>query len=176
MSSSLRLALEGARDLVAASSTFQTRRGVATAAAAAPFLKFHEEAVIFLQPGVTLAEQRPFGVIGIDRHGFLQIGQGLQVHLGATGGILVLLSDNPRTPDNHSESFVDFSDFVGGVMDDVAANSGKSYNAGANSYWPFNSIELVVDPYRPPMTESEADDFWVAAFVLGHSINSGGGG
>ncbi len=175
MSSSLRLALEGARDLVAASTTFQTRRGVASATAALPYIKFDEEVAQYLQPGETLAPQRPFAVIGIDRHGFLQISQGLQVNLGATGGVLVLLSDNPREAAQHGASFLDFSDFVGGVMDDVASNSGKSYNAGASSYWPFNSIELVVDPYRPPLTERQSDDFWIAGFVLGHSINSGGG-
>jgi hypothetical protein len=175
MSSSLGLALAGARDLVAASAAFQTRRGVGSAATALPFIRYYEEIADFLQPGTTLAEQRPFAIVGIDRHGFTQISQGLQVNLGATGGIMVLLSDNPHSPEDHSASFFDFADWVGTVMEEIAANCGKSYSAGTANYWPFNSIELVVDPYRPPMTETKSDDFWVASFALGHSINSGGG-
>lgn len=170
MTGSLALRLVGARELVSQSASFQARRNVSSAADALPFIHFDEVIAANLQPEVTLRTRRPFCLIGVDRHGFVQIGQGLQVNLGATGGIFVLFSDNPRTPEDHSASYLDFSDWVSSVIDEVAVNSGK------NTYWPFNSIELAVEPYRAPFTERESDDWWVAAYVLHDSINSGGGG
>lgn len=170
MTGSLALRLDGARELVSQSASFRERRNAADAAAAIAGIHFDEVIAANLQPEVTLASRRPFCLIGVDRHGYIQIGQGLQVHLGGTGGIFCLFSDNPRTPDDHSASYLEFCDWFSSVMDEVAANSGK------NTYWPFNSIELAIEPYRAPFTQRESDDFWVAAYVLGDSINSGGGG
>lgn len=168
MTGSLALALAGARTQISLSASFQARRNVSSAAAALPFIYYDESSQLVMQPGETLASKRPFALVCVDSHGYVQIGQGSRIELGGTGGVLVLFSDNPRSPDDHGASFLDFCDWISTVMDEV------SDLVGRDAYWPFNRIDLVGDPYRPPFTERQSDDYWVAAYVMGHHINGGG--
>ncbi len=167
MPGSLALALTGARDLISLSTSFQMRRGVNSAAAALPFIHLDSVESV-LQPGETLASKRPFALVCADAHGYVQIGLGARIDLGGTGGVLVLLSDNPRTPEDHGSSYLDFCDWISSVMDDVSQLPGR------NKYWPFNRIELVEHPFRPPITEVGSDDYWIAAYVMSYHINGGG--
>lgn len=167
MSGSLAMALSGARSLISLSTSFQSRRGVGSAAAALPFV--HLDSVeATLQPGETLESKRPFALVCADAHGYVQVGVGARIELGGTGGVLVVLSDNPRSPDDHGASYLDFCDWVSAVIDEIAELPGR------NTYWPFNRIEMVEHPWRPPITERASDDFWIAAYVMSHHINGGG--
>lgn len=166
MSSSLYLALTGARALVSKSAAFQGRFGGTEAQALQRI--YGDDAEQNLTPGKTLANLRPFAVVCADAHGYVQIGEGSRITLGGTGGILVLLSDNPRTPENHTESYFDFCNWIGQVMDDISELPGR------NTYWPFNRIDMVADPLRPPLTSRADDDYWLAGYLFSHHINGGG--
>jgi hypothetical protein len=166
MPGSLAQALSAARTLISKSTSFQNRRGVSEAAALQHIYLDSAEEVI--QQGETLASKRPFAVVCADGHGYVQIGLGARIDLGGTGGVLVLFSDNPKSPEDHGASYLEFCDWISSVMDDVAQLPGR------NTYWPFNKIDLVEPPFRPPLTERESDDYWVAAYVMSHHINGGG--
>lgn len=166
MAGSLAMALSGARTLISKSTAFQNRRGVSESGA---LQHIHLDSVEeTLRPGETLVNRRPFALVCADAHGYVQIGIGARIDLGGTGGVLVLFSDNPKSPENHGESFLDFCDWISSVMDDVSALVGR------NTYWPFNKIDLVEPPFRSPLTEREADDYWLAGYVMSHHINGGG--
>lgn len=170
MTGSLALRLNGAKQLISESAAFQARRGVATAAAALPYILFDETQSPLLQPGETLELKRPFALIGVDRHGYRQIAQGTNPLLGGSGALMVFLSDQPRTPEDHQASFLDFADWISSVMDDVSADVGR------DGRWMFRSIELVIEPFRPALTERASDDYWLAAYALSDDINDVGGG
>lgn len=168
MSGSLYQALTGAKSLISLSSAFQTRTGAANATAALASIYCDAVQELILQPGETLARKRPFALVCVDAHGYVQIGEGARHTLGGTGGIFVLLSDNARTPDDHQASFLDFVDWTSTVFDEISELPGR------NQYWPFNHFELVEPHFRPPLTERASDDYWLCGYLLSHHINGGG--
>lgn len=168
MSGSLYLALTGARTLISLSAAFQARVGAANAAAALSRIYVDSVQNLRLHPGETLANKRPFALVCVDGHGYVQIGEGARHTLGGTGGIFVLLSDNPRFPDDHQASFLNFVDWTSTVFDEISELPGR------NQYWPFKHIELVEPHFRPPITESPSDDYWLCGYLMSHHINRGG--
>lgn len=162
------LMLEGAETLIADSAAFRTRVGAANAEAAMLKIFYAEaEAIDKLQVGMTLADKRPFVILAIDAHGYIQIGQGARITLGGTGGVVAIFSDKPKYPDNYKQSYLDFLDWISTVMDEVAGDVGR------DTAWPFNSIELAHEPWRPSITDRASDDFWLGGYVLSHHINGG---
>jgi len=81
---SLAAALDAATDTLAASSTFQSRVGAASAAAA--------KARIFwdnLLDNDGHRSQRPFAIVKLTSRGANQVGEGIAIDLLAGGGVLV---------------------------------------------------------------------------------------
>lgn len=169
MSGSLAMRLTGAEDLIAASSAFQTHVGVGSAEAAKAHIYFGEQGHAGIEKGATLQGMRPGVILVVDRHGYVQIGEGSQICLGATGAIGAIFVDNPATPDNHKASLLAFADWISTVMDEVAGEVGRDTN------WPFNGAELAVEPYRPSITDRASDDFWLAMYLLSDHVNAPGG-
>lgn len=170
MSGSLKQHLDLVEGLIAASASFQNRVGAGNATAAKA--KILREGMIAVEGGSTetLTSQRPFCVLVVDAHGYVQIDQGASVNLGGTGGILAVFTDNARHTEAsaaaHKQSHDDFVDWVSSVMDEVADDVG----VGA-----YNDLKMVVPPERAPLTDRQADDYWLCAYLFGWHINQGGG-
>lgn len=149
-------ALESATDILAESSSFQSRCGAADADAAANYIGWDT-----LADNEGLHDRRPFAIVKVTARGSNQVSEGIAVDLVAGGGVLVYLCDNARANLDHSESYLDFLEFVGGVIDDMEADSGVS------DAFPFHTAELILPPQRTPRSERTPDnDYWETAFLL----------
>lgn len=174
MANSLGDALRGLALQVATSATFQARLAAADVAAAQQ--KIFYDAALIAEPLETLARLRPFALVIADEHGYEQFAEGLGIETGALGSLLIVLSDNVRGGLDHSASYLDFCDFCGGVLDDVAALNGSAYDAGtgpgSGAYFPWRSCELLHRPMRSPREEQTAGhDYWWAAYRFVWSVS-----
>lgn len=169
MPGSAALRLSAVEAAIAASAAFQTRVGAASAAQAKARIHFDQVSVPTeeLLAGVTLEEQRPCCILALDRHGYVQIGEGAQILLGGTGGVIAIFTDVPKTPLDHKASYLDCIDWVSQVIDDVAEA------AGQNDNWPITAIDLWLDPWRPAIGDRAADDFWLVGYLFSDHINAG---
>jgi hypothetical protein len=168
--SSPALMVLGAERLLSESAAFRKRLGAADAGASKVAIYFSERGLDdLIKPGDTLSEQRPFAVIGVAQHGYAQIGQGSGNDLGAMGGAYIVFSDNPKDRADSKASFIDFLDWIGSCIEDVAALVGQ------DDHFPFTAINMVYDPHRPNISARVSDDYWVAAYVLTFSVNGGQG-
>jgi hypothetical protein len=168
MPGSAALRLTKVEDLIAGTARFQTKTGAANATAAKQRVFYGEQGVAAaLEAGATLSSLRPAVILCLDRHGYVQIGEGSRILLGGTGGIVAIFVDNPEQPDNHKQSLLAFVDWVSEVIDQLSAESGR------DAAWPVNSIELIFEPYRPNIADRKSDDFWLAAYLLADHINGG---
>lgn len=171
---SLALRLVGAEELLARSEAFRRRVGAADIATAKNSVYFGELTdVLNMAGGGTLALKRPCAILGADRHAYLQIGQGAQIDLGVDGGVWVIFCDNPKDPQNHKLSGFDFCDWFSRCMDEVAELCGQDVGAQDATLWPFNSVRMFLEPFRPDLADRESDDFWIAGYLLSDSINGG---
>jgi hypothetical protein len=166
-SGSLALATYGARRLCAESPAFQARCGVASPAEAWSRIYYDETREQQLQPDETLAGKRPYAVVCVDQHGYIQIGEGSRLYMGGTGGVLLILSDNPQSPEDHDASFFDFVDWTSRVLDEMTALVGR------DTHWPFNRVDLIAGPTRPPFNQREGDDYWLSMYCLSHHVDGG---
>jgi len=165
------LRLLAAEVAIAASATFQARTGAAGPLEAKSRIHFDQVSVPAdeLAPGTTLENRRPCCILALDRHGYVQIGESAKIYLGGTGGVIALFTDNPQDPSDHKVSYLDCVDWVSQVIDEVAEESGRNEN------WPFNAIDLWMDPWRPAIGDRASDDFWLMGYILSDHINAGGG-
>lgn len=163
------LRLSSAEAAIAASAAFRARVGAASLIEAKKRIFFDQVAAApeDLAKGTTLETQRPCAILAIDKHGYIQIGEGAQILLGGTGAVLCIFTDTTRLAADHKASYLDFLDWISQVMDEVAAESGRNEN------WPFNAIDMWLDPWRPSIGDREADDFWLGGYVLSDHINAG---
>ena len=172
-------ACQGAIDILARSSTFQNRVSTyhsGTAATVAGALNHIYGYECFLRDSVSLADLRPYALVIDDESVFDRIGQCQQHQMDLSVGVLVVISDKARLTDVHGESptddwndsWLDFLNFSGGVMDDAAAVFGGDYDAGASFYWPFHTIETVSASVRTPVKSrnpgDDGSDYWEAIF------------
>lgn len=166
---SLALRLTGAEELLARSAAFRARVGAGTVAQAKERVYCGEltlDDVLAMLAGGTLEVARPCAILGVQRHSYTQLGQGAALTLGASGGVWVLFSDNPRTGHDHKTSLLDFTDWISAVMDEVAALVATDIGAANYTLWPFHRIELFFEPYRPDVADRETDDFWLGGYLL----------
>jgi hypothetical protein len=162
--------LEGAETLLARSAAFRTKVGAGDVAAAKLKIYFGELAEsLDLVQGATLGGKRPCALMGVDAHGYIQIGQGARIELGGTGAVWMLLLDNPAQPDSHKASLLDFLDWTSTVLDEI------SDDVGRDDRWPFNHIVQALEPYRPPLGDRKSDDYWLVGYLLSHHVNAPGG-
>lgn len=153
---SMAKSLESATDILAASSTFRGRCGASDATAAKRYIGWDT-----LADNEGLQERRPFAIVKVTARGSNQVSEGIAVDLVAGGGVLIYMCDDARYSDDHSESYIDFLEFIGGAMDNMELVSGVS------DAFPFHSAELILPPQRTPRSErTPQNDYWEAAFLL----------
>lgn len=178
---SLALRLAGAEELLVRTAEFRKKVGAANLDAARERVYVGELLdVLAMQEEGTLKLARPCAVIGIMSHGYVQIGQGAQIDLGANGAVWMLFADNPDCPDQHKQSCLNFIDWTSAVMDELAGLVGRSVanaagEAGTVSLWPFSGISMFFEPTRPDFADRQSgDDYWLGGYVLHDAINAGG--
>jgi len=162
---SLSLALDSVRELAAASATFQAARSVETSELAKPHI--HLDWVDEFAEEDGLEAMRPYIVVAEDGHGYDQQGEGVGIDLAGGGIVVVAIYATAECPENHSESKLIFTNLAGQIIDEMADNSGESYDDGNACHFPARSIQLLQRAVRSNKTErSNGNDFWWAAWSL----------
>lgn len=171
--SSMARAIASAISLVAASSTFQTRVGAGNATAALASIYAYE----LYEPAENVADEdqaalRPCAVIDFgENFEWIALAQGCSsISLDCSGQILVIIEDNAAkkwvnadSTDDYNDSFLDFLNYCGGVMDDM---SGK-LNNGSEDTFGFSGVSMLAPPMRTPHEErTSVNDQWFAFFGL----------
>jgi hypothetical protein len=149
-------ALDAATETLAASASFQDRLGVGSAAAAKDHIAWDT-----LVDNDGLQGQRPFAILKVSTRGGNEVGEGITIDLVAGGGIIVYLADNARETADHNDSYRNFLEFCGNVIDDMEELS------GFGDYLPFHDAEMILPPQRTPRNQRTTDnDYWETAFLL----------
>ena len=144
-------------DLVAASSTFQAKTGLESATEA-------NERIFYpwLQESIN-ETKKPCAVIQIPP-GFSWVTEagGGQNYMVTDNGVLRLgLYDNERFPDAWRDSFIDFTNFVDGVTQDIASVAAKDGNLA------FDTITQVEPPAKSdPREDGGTQGFWGSTYDL----------
>ncbi len=165
--SSAALALHGLIDLVANSATFRQRAEVVDARDALSRIHLTERSE--LNDEQLVCEAMPLAIVTIDAHKWKSYAVGSQQHLAAEGGCYLVLAAQARLtgPDDcPKDSEFDFLNFAFGVVDEIAAASGKG------NFWPFREIELL-DYCRADIDRRVNEDFWTAAFLCRFDAGEG---
>lgn len=153
---SLSLALAGVRTLLLASDAFVDRITDAWPGAT-PADSIYYDTVTAIEG---LHERRPYALVKYAERGSHVIAEGVAVDLIVSGGILLLLEDNANYRDDHNDSYLDYCNWIGSVMDEIEILS------GSDDYLPFRS-DLIFSPQRTERGKRQEDhDYWTAAFVL----------
>lgn len=140
-------------EALANSATFQERAGVASAEALESRLYWpHLVADIW-----TVA--RPCAVLMSSGIGWDHIASGAGNHLRPHGSIDVLFADTDQYPEDSRESQVDFENFVGQTLADVAAVAGQDEQLS------ITRIDQVEPPaLTDPVDASSIEPFWLAKY------------
>lgn len=163
----------GAERLIAASPSFQERIGVATAAAARDHIFINEIAQPLNETegeGRSLSERWPFVLLLEQDFAWRQIGEGNLPHLGASGGVLVIFTEQHDCNKSHKDGYYHFADWVGSVIDDVRSLVATDPGGSEQPYFPFMAIELLDRPVRTPLG-SRSEDFWDCSWLLRHNVD-----
>jgi hypothetical protein len=165
---SLALRLTAVEELLCRSARFRAQVGAGSERAAAAKVHGGELSdVLNLVAGGTLDVARPCAIIGAQRHGYVQIGQGSSLELLAVGAVWVMFLDNPKFPADYKLSLLDFADWTSRVMDEI------SLDVGRDTRWPFSAIRMFFEPLRPDLADRAADDYWLGGYVLDDTVNAG---
>jgi len=116
---------------LAASTAFQDRIGVQLSTKAKDRIVLDQ-----LQDNEGLHPRRPFGLLKVASRGANQVGEGIAIDLVAGGSIILYLTDNARYQGDHKQSYLDFLEFTGLVIDEIEGVS------GFNDYLPFHDAEM----------------------------------
>lgn len=163
------LAVEDVEAYLAKSALFRARADDASEAAAKKRIYYVEsEPPAEQQKGATLASLRPYVILAPERLNYQPGGVGESTVLLADGGVLAIISDNPREGHNFKESFRDYWNWVTSVTDEIAS----MYRA--DEHFRF-AMSLAVLPWRPALTErghnGQGDDFWECVLVFSYGAN-----
>lgn len=154
------LAVEDVEKYFAKSTLFRARKGDADEAAARQRIFFVEsELPASAVKGETLLDRRPYVILSPERLNYKPGGIGQDDVLLADGGVFAIVVDNPRNVESFKESFRDYWDWVTSVTDEIAAMDRTDDHIRP-------SLSLAVLPWRPAITEREADDFWECVLVF----------
>jgi hypothetical protein len=171
--SSMARAIASAIDLIASSSTFQTRVGAANAAAAKAHIYGYETYIPADGAGdEDQSPLRPCATIDIgENFDWDAIAAGCtHIRLDVSGAVVVILEDNANltwvnedSDDDYNDSFLDFLNFCGGVIDDM---SGKLHDSTLDTFG-FQSVSMLSPPFRASTEARTAgNDHWFAVFGL----------
>lgn len=159
------LAIEDVEIYFAKSSLFRARGGDADEETAKGRIFYVESEFPADQAkGTTLASHRPYVILAPERLNYQPGGVGDTTVLLADGGVLAIVSDNPREAGNYKESFRDYWNWVSSVTDEIAAMH------RTDEHFRF-AMSLAVIPWRPSITERAADDFWECVLVFTYGAN-----
>lgn len=154
------LAVEDVETYFARAVAFRARASDADETAARQRIFYDEsEEPIGKDSGALLTSRRPFIVLRPELLHYQPDGVGRDTVLVANGGVIALITDNPRTPENYKESFRDFWNWITSVTDEI------SQNVRSDAYFQF-SMTLIQPPYRKPLTERASDDYWETVFLF----------
>lgn len=177
--SSVAIAVQSLIDLVAASETFQDRietwhslpAGSVTSTVAKEYIYAFDQF-----SGIEGSkEARPFALVGLMQHLFEAKVMCSQLNHQTGGTLFLVLVDDARhtdteNGDDYNDSYLDALNFFGGVLDDI---TGQGL---ANSPFPPQRFETVVEPTRPDVAERQTDDFWLCVYSCNFGTEGGGVG
>lgn len=147
-SNGLSLVLSRAQALIAASSTFQTWVGAASAAAAL--------ARVHLVTGGDGVPTRPFAAVSWRPQGYtLEAVSGGSGHVYQESGAVEVLFENAVGTGNSADSdaALEHTNATGGIVEDLAGL------AGSNGYLNVTQFHLLSGPMRSASSEGEAVDY-----------------
>jgi len=147
-------------DLVAASAAFQARVDPAEPTDDKARERIHWPALENPDPALW-PELRPFAVVMAKGLSFELAAGGGQNYLRPTGTLTVLVVDTDRQPASLKESQIDFENFVGQVMADVAAASAQGENLSITRITQTEPAMVTDLKDRPA-----AGLFWTAGFEI----------
>lgn len=155
---SLSLVITAIRTAISNSSTFQTETGTASAAAALAYIHLYLESEADI-----LNQKRPMAVLRYPVHGYHQYASGPSMQ--AAGTVRVLLFANAKNPADEDQSYIDFLDFAGQVIDELVA-------AGSlDATFAELDMPMAQEPLRTPRDQrSDKNDFWMAAWDINYGI------
>lgn len=164
--SALRLWHEQLETLLVATESFRERVGKTAMIAAREHVFFDTEDIESFDAADATHDSRPLALISGEEFGYQRYGQDSTIHLSAAGVMSLLLIDNPRTPSNYKASKLEFLDFAGNVIDEMAALS------GTDDFLPVEAIGVTGMPQRAPYKNRASDDWWAmaATFQIGRDI------
>jgi len=152
---SISLAIDAAQQLVLASSTF-TDRVEAVHVGDAAGDHFHLDT---LAANTGLQDERPYALLRYASRGSNVVAEGIEVDL-AVGGRLLLLFEDLSQHDDPADSYLEFCNWIGGIIDDMEQISGQE------QYLAFKS-EMIFGPIRTQRSKrSDTYDYWSALFLL----------
>lgn len=167
----LGLAITGLEDLIAASSTFQTRAGMTAAQLEAERI-FYDEAHLPSEDEDALAALRPFVMIFDEEYGHAIEGQGAVISMAIEGSFSIFISDNALHGDQveslalHKESRLDFINFYSGLITDLVLANGADGNFAFVESSMTEPVARVARKHR-----NKNNDYWQASHLLrwGHT-------
>ena len=178
VSGSLAMRLAGAEELLARSAAFRQRVGAASVNQAKKKISVGQVTlsdVLAMVEGGTREFARPCAIVGVHGHSYVQLAQGGQLDLGASGAVWVIFSDQSQQANDQKASMLDFCSWIGSVMDEVAQGVGKDYGASETTLWPFSQMQMFFEPFRSDLADRPAEDFWLGGYLLFDSIHGGSG-
>ncbi len=150
------LAFTGLQTMIAESSAFQTRRDVADAAAARPFIHLP-----WLEVDVSQEADRPFALIEQGAFGWELDAGGDRNYLRPQGSLKLKLADNDRLFGDYENSFIDFANFTDGVIEAIADAAALDDNLAVER------IALVTAAMQNSPAEAEKDGLcWAIDFEV----------
>lgn len=165
-------AVKSVRDLIAASPTFIARQTAYAPEGTDPLDRVYIYEADDMTLGVDLRTLRPFAVVGLSEDAaYRAVSNCSVVDLEASLGVYVVFVDNARFADVggadvQSDSYLDFLNFMGGVLADMSGAFG-----GPLDLVGFNGIETVESLSRSPINERQSDDYF--AVVLKFKFERG---
>jgi hypothetical protein len=152
---SLSLALDVAKTTLQASTAW-----IAAVAARDPDGDFEHLLYYSLDNDNGIAEQYPLALLRYASRGSNPIAEGISVDLVVGGGILLLIEELADPQLGDQDSYIEFCNLVGKVIDEMELLSGEG------DYLPFQS-EMLVAPQRTKRAEQSGEnDYWQAVFLL----------
>jgi hypothetical protein len=145
-------------ELVSQSTTFQTRCGVSSAAAAYEFIHHPE-----LRANGLWEISGPLAVVGTVNFGISRVDNKLLRPSGCS--LALLLTDDDKYPDRPDWSQIYFENFIGQVAAEIAALQGTGTNL------PIDSINLMESKKTGPenQTPDQRNVYWLAFFEVNWS-------
>ena len=174
--SHLARAVSSIRNLLAGSTTFQSRTDSADATEAMRHVHLYEHRHdVYIEPPPELDQSeldRPYAVIMLDdQQQYSAIyASCVGVSLLLDAAVLVILQQTARyaaaadSEHDPADSYLDFLNFVGGVVEDL---DGKLGDVTAGDEYGFRSVQMIMSPVRTSPEHRQSEDYWTTWLLFG---------